>query len=225
VATSRRGVLAVSGFLLIVLGGCDFPILPASSGAPTAAAGMFETIVASTAGAAQTSTALFVTPSPTPTWTPLPTYTPSLTPTASPTFLFVFGSMRTPTRTPAPSTGVATTYTALPSGNADGCILVSQTPADGSHFSARETFKVAWKVQNTGSQAWQKDSVDLAFSSGTEMYKKQLYDLPADIPSGEYVTLSVPMVAPKGEGTYYTVWSLRRGQNRFCHVDLTIRVP
>jgi hypothetical protein len=211
----------VSGFLVVLLGGCDFPNLSASSGAPTAAPGMFETIVASTAGAAQTSTALFVTPSPTATWTPLPTYTPSLTPSASPTFLFVFGS----TRTPAPSVAVASTYTALPSGNADGCALVSQTPADGSHFSAKETFKVAWNVQNTGSQVWQKDSVDLAFSSGTEMYKKQLYDLPADIPLGEYVTLSVPMVAPKGEGTYYTVWSLRRGQNRFCHVDLTIRVP
>ena len=84
---------------------------------------------------------------------------------------------------------------------------------------------MAWKVQNTGPRAWSKDDVDLAYSSGTKMYKKQLYDLPADIPSGEYVTLSVPMVAPKAEGTYYTVWSLRRGQDRFCHVNLTIRVP
>jgi len=107
----------------------------------------------------------------------------------------------------------------------DGCILLSQTPADGSHFTARESFKVAWKVENTGSQTWDKDSVDFAFSSGTKMYKKQLYDLPANIPAGEYVTLNVSMAAPKSEGTYHTVWSLRRGQSRFCHVDLTIRVP
>jgi hypothetical protein len=215
----------VSGMLVILLGGCDFPILSASSGVPTTAPGMFETIVAATAGAAQTSTALFTTPSPTSTWTPLPTYTPSLTPTASPTFLFVFTPTRTPPRTPVPSTALATIGTASQSGTADGCILISQSPADGSHFAAKETFKVAWKVQNTGSRVWSKDDVDLAYSSGTKMYKKQLYDLTADIPLGEYVTLSVPMVAPKAEGTYYTVWSLRRGQDRFCHVDLTIRVP
>ena len=211
--------------LVILLSGCDFPVLTAPSGIPTAAPGMFETIVASTAGAALTRTALYTTPSPTSTWTPLPTHTPSLTPTASPTFLFSFGASRTPTRTAAPSAAVASSDTPEASDNLDGCILISQTPADGSHFAARESFKVAWKVENTGSQAWAKDSVDLAFSSGTKMYKKQLYDLPANTPVGEYVTLNVPMAAPKSEGTYYTVWSLRRGQNRFCHVDLTIRVP
>jgi hypothetical protein len=126
---------------------------------------------------------------------------------------------------PIPSSAVSSSDTPAPSDSLDGCILLSQTPSDGSHFDAKESFKVAWKVENTGSQTWDKDSVDFAFSSGTQMYKKQLYDLPADIPVGEYVTLNVPMAAPKSEGTYYTIWSLRRGQNRFCHVNLTIRVP
>jgi hypothetical protein len=139
--------------------------------------------------------------------------------------LFSFGVSPTVTLIPIPSSAVSSSDTPAPSDSLDGCILLSQTPSDGSHFDAKESFKVAWKVENTGSQTWDKDSVDFAFSSGTQMYKKQLYDLPADIPVGEYVTLNVPMAAPKSEGTYYTIWSLRRGQNRFCHVNLTIRVP
>ena len=213
------------GILIVSLAGCDFPMVSSSSGVATAAPGMFETIVASTAGAAMTRTALYTTPSPTSTWTPLPTHTPSLTPTASPTFLFTYGASRTPSRTPVPSSVVASSDTPPTSGSLDGCILLSQSPEDGSHFSARESFKVAWKVENTGSRVWDRDSVDFAFSTGTEMHKKRLYDLPANIPVGEYVTLNVSMAAPKSEGTYYTVWSLRRGQDRFCHVDLTIHVP
>jgi Ig-like domain from next to BRCA1 gene len=209
----------------MVLSGCEVPILTASSGAPTAAPGMFETIVASTAGAASTRTALYTTPSPTSTWTPLPTHTPSLTPTASPTFLFSYGASRTPTRTPVTPAVVPSSDTPAASDSLDGCVLVSQTPSDGTHFAAKESFKAAWTVENTGSQAWDTDSVDFAYSSGAKMHKKQLYDLPADVPVGEDVTLNVSMLAPNSEGTYDTVWALRRGQNRFCHVNLTIRVP
>jgi hypothetical protein len=224
-AKLRTGVLAVLGILVMVLSGCDLTILSVSPGPPTAAPGMFETIVASTAGAALTRTALYTTPSPTSTWTPLPTHTPSLTPTASPTFLFSFGVSRTPTLTPVPTSVGESGDTPAASNNPDGCILLSQTPSDGSHFASKESFKAAWKVENTGSQTWDTDSVDFAYSSGTKMHKKQLYDLPADIPVGENVTLNASMVAPNSEGTYYTVWSLRRGPNRFCNVDLTIRVP
>ena len=197
------------------LSGCDVPILSASSGAPAAAPGIFETIVASTAGAALTRTALFTTPSPTSTWTPLPTRTPSLTPTPTPTFLLSHAS-QTPADIPVPPSA---------SDGLDGCILISQTPSDGSHFAAGESYKVSWKVENTGSQAWDKDSVEFAYSSGAKMHKKQLYDLPADIPVGESATLNVSMAAPNSDGTYETVWSLRRGQNEFCHVNLTIHVP
>jgi hypothetical protein len=224
-AKSRRGAIALLGILVMLLSGCDFLILSGSSAEPTAALGMFETIVASTAGSALTRTALYTTPSPTLTWTPLPTHTPSLTPTPSPTFLFSYGASRTPTRVPAPTSATESRDTSAASDSLDGCILLSQTPSDGSHFAAKQNFKVAWKVENTGSQAWEKASVDFAFSSGSKIHKKQLYDLPADIPTGEDVTLDVAMTAPNSEGTYYTEWSLRRGQNRFCHVNLTIRVP
>ncbi len=107
----------------------------------------------------------------------------------------------------------------------DGCVLLSQTPDDGSHYASKANFNTAWKVKNTGSSTWYSDDVDFTYVSGTKLHKKQLYHLLADIPSGEYVTFNVAMTAPKADGTYDTVWSLRRGQSYFCHVDLTIRVP
>ena len=65
------------------------------------------------------------------------------------------------------------------------------------------------------------------------MYDKRVYKLPVDVPRQEYVTLKVDITAPRNNGTYRTVWSLRRsdvaypnpGTDYFCHVDLTIRVP
>jgi hypothetical protein len=214
------------GTLAVLVSGCEVSImLPSSSGSPTSVPGMFGTIVASTAGAAQSQTAAVIPPTFTPTWTPLPTHTPSLTPTLTPTFHFSLGASRTPTRPPTSVLPAAATKTASESDSLDGCSLISQSPEDGSHFDPKKSFSASWKVKNTGSATWYTDSVDFAYYSGTKIHKKQFYDLPADIPVGEYVTLNVSMQAPKAAGTYYTVWSLRRGETYFCHVNLTIRVP
>ena len=197
---------------------------PSSSGEPTTVPGMFETIVAATAGAAQSQTATVIPLTPTPSWTPLPTHTASLTPTLTPTFHFSLGGSRTPTRPPTSAAATATN-TVSASNSPDGCVLVSQSPEDGSHIDAKKNFTASWKVENTGSSTWDTDSVDFVYDSGEKMHKKQLYDLPADVPVDQSVTLSVSMLSPKSDGTYKTVWSLRRGTTNFCHVDLTIRVP
>lgn len=214
------------------MGGCEISIvLPESPALSGPAPGNFNTIVASTARAAESLTAAYTTPSPTSTWTPLATYTPSLTPTPTPTFLFIFGN-QTPTKSPTPGYYYYPTNTPSVIDYLDGCALLSQTPGNGTYFDARESFTVAWKVRNTGSRIWYRDTVEFAYASGTRMYDKQVYKLPVDIPRQEYVTLKVEMTAPRNSGTYRTVWSLRRGDvaypnpnvDRFCHVDLTIRV-
>jgi hypothetical protein len=216
------------------MGGCEVSIvLPESPGLSGPVRGNFNTIVASTADAAQSMTAVYLTPSATATWTPLPTHTPSLTPTPTPTFLFNIGSLYTPTKYPTPPYYYYPTSTSSVTDYLDGCALLSQTPANGTHFDARESFAAAWKVRNTGSRTWYTDTVEFAYSSGTRMYDKQVYKLPVDIPRQEYVTLKVAMTAPRNSGTYRTVWSLRRSDvaypnpnvDYFCHVDLTIRVP
>jgi hypothetical protein len=214
------------GILAVLVSGCEASILwPSSSGAATSVPGMFETIVAASAAAAQSQTATVIPPTPTPSWTPLPTHTPSLTPTLTPTFHFSLGASRTPTRPPTSVSPATATHTASESDAPAGCVLLSQSPEDGSHFDPKKNFAASWKVKNTGASTWDTDSVDFVYDSGAKMHKKQLYDLPTAIPVGQYVTLNVTMLAPKSDGTYTTVWSLRRGTTYFCHVDLTIRVP
>jgi hypothetical protein len=134
------------------------------------------------------------------------------------------GGSRTPVR--AATSGVAATATTgAESSGGDGCTLVSQSPEDGTHYEPKKSFNTSWKVKNTGSSAWDSDTVDFAYSSGAMIHKKQFYALPADVPAGQSLTLTVSMQAPNPAGTYFTVWSLRRGQTFFCHVNLTIVVP
>jgi Ig-like domain from next to BRCA1 gene len=221
--------------LPLAMSGCEIMItMPLMSSLPNSPPGIVDTIVVSTAGAAQTQTAAFITPSPTATFTPTATRTPTATPTSTPTFIFILRGASTPGLIyETPITVATSVAAAYPTESLDGCALLSQTPVNGSHISANGSFTVAWKVKNTGSRTWHTDDVEFAYFSGTRMYKKQVYDLPVDIPRGEYVTLKVPMTAPKNAGTYRTVWSLRRDQfaypnprtDDFCHVDLTIRVP
>jgi hypothetical protein len=230
---ANNRIALVSAALSVLMGGCEISIvLPESPGFPGSVQGNFNTIVASTARAAQSLTAVYTTPSATPTWTPQPTFTPGPSPTPSPTFLYIIGGLNTPVKTPTPIYYYATsTLSAID--YLDGCALLSQTPGNGTHLDARESFTVAWKVRNTGSRTWYRDTVEFAYSSGTRMYDKQVYKLPVNIPRQEYVTLKVAMTAPRNSGTYRTVWSLRRGDvaypnsnvDYFCHVDLTIRVP
>lgn len=222
-----RRIALLIGVLAVMGSSCEVSIMmPRSSGLPTSAPGMIETIVVATAGAAQTQTAALISPTPTATWTPRPTNTPSLTPTLTPTFHFVVGATRTPTSVfTAVHPATATHSGSSGSGNLDGCSLLSQTPKDGAHFKAKENFQASWKVENTGSSTWYSDSVDFVYTDGTKMYKKQIIDLPLDIPKHESVTLTVGMVAPKNAGSYFTEFSLRRGQSYFCHVNVSIRVP
>lgn len=199
---------------------CDMSILlPSISFAPTVVPGDVQTIVADTAAAAYTKTAAFTTPSATPTWTPLPTHTRTITPSPTATFLWL---MRTPTprassKTPTPKGGGSSENFA--------CDQVSQNPADGAHYDPKQNFKVTWKLRNTGVKTWNAEDVDFEYLSGTKMYKSAIYDLTADIAHNETVNFVVAEVAPKNHGTYKTVWSLMRGNNDFCHVDLTIVVP
>lgn len=212
----------ISRFLVVLtllVISCDVSILlPASTTNPTPYPGAVDTIVASTAGAASTQTAQLIPPSLTPTSTPTASRTPTNTATFTPTFVFIF---RLPTNTRVP---VSTT---TPGGSSSqlNCKLLSQTPADGTHFAPKKNFSANWKVKNTGSNSWEAGSVDFAYFSGTKMFKIAVHDLPASVEPGDNTTLSAGMVAPNANGTYTTVWTLRQGTKDFCHVDLTIVVP
>ena len=195
---------------------CDVSMLaPSGPAFPTPAPGVVDTIVAGTAGAAQTQTALLVPATPTPTFTATITRTPTVTPTFTPTFIF---QLRSPVPTKNP------TSTSGPSSAGLACRLLSQSPKDGTKLAPNKQFDAVWEVENSGTTAWDAGSIDFAYATGRKMHEEAVYDLLHNVDEGESVQLAVAMTAPKVSGSYTTVWTLRRGGNDFCHVDLTITV-
>jgi hypothetical protein len=104
------------------------------------------------------------------------------------------------------------------------CQLIGQDPADGTQLAPKTDFDAVWEVRNTGSAAWDEDNIDFAYLSGRKMHKNAVYDLAENVNKGESVDLVVDMVAPDDKGTYKVVWSLRRGGDDFCQVNMTIVV-
>ena len=160
-----------------------------------------DTVVAQTAAAAFTQTQALITPTETATLTPSPTATETPTPTM--------------TLTPFLSA----------SAGEFNCRVLSQSVRNGTHFGPRERFEMGWKVRNNGDVDWDPASVDFAFFSGTRMYQAEFLPLAEGVHTGALANLTAGLVSPKKDGTYTTVWALRRGQNRFCYVSVKIIVP
>ncbi len=146
-------------------------------------------------------------PGPTLSLTPTPSTTPEPTLTLAPTFLF-----RMPSQTSTPSRVL-------------DCQLLSQSVPNGTHFGPKERFDIAWKVTNTGAADWYPGIVEFAFLGGARMYQSPVVHLQTRVVSGDTVALDVDMVAPKNSTKYTTFWGLRRGNDAFCRVSLTIYVP
>ncbi|HEX8992829.1 MAG TPA: NBR1-Ig-like domain-containing protein [Anaerolineales bacterium] len=212
--TNRQRHTIVSALLALtlLLISCDLSTLLGPA-VPPPVPGAVNTIVVLTAEAAGTQTAAAIPPTWTPTFTPSPTRTPTITPSPTPTFLFfVF------TRTSVPQSATA---------GAPGdyqCSLTGQTPADGTTFSKGESFQTTWTVKNTGSVAWDTNTVDFAYVSGTNFASIKLADLPKSVAIGKSIGLRITMTAPSTSGSYQTTWGLQQGNNRFCKVTLSIVV-
>ena len=189
--------------LALLATGCAAPSTPkpapTSAGVPT---------LSNDATSTPTITAI---PSDTP--EPTPTRTPE--PTASPTLPFFFGL---PTVTASPSA-------VGPPVKDFQCTLVSQSIPDGTYFKPREHFDVSWKISNNGTATWFPGNVDFAWFGGDKINITQTVSLQGSVAPGDAVGLDVDLVAPKVQGRYKTLWSLRRGTNYFCRVSLLLYVP
>lgn len=192
----NRTIIVLAGLAVLVSGCNGAGLLPA--GPTPIPAGILAT---QTAAAAYTQTQLAITPSAT------ATLTPTATPTESPT----------PTITLTP-------FLSASAGQFD-CHVLSQSVRNGTHFPAKQHFEMGWKVRNNGEVDWDPASVDFAYFSGTRMYQAESLRLPEGVHTGALANLSASLVSPKKDGTYMTVWALRRGVNRFCYVSVKIIVP
>jgi hypothetical protein len=150
--------------------------------------------------------------------TPIPSVTSEPTLTHTPTLAAI---------TPSATATLEVTVTVLPEGSARpelACKVLSQSVVNGSKFASRERFDITWVVQNTGTATWEPGVVEFAYAGGRKMYQYQPVPLTHSSPPGDITTLSAVMVAPTTPERYTTVWALRRGDQYFCKVSVSIKV-
>lgn len=106
-----------------------------------------------------------------------------------------------------------------------GCTLLRQTPLDWAKMRSRQSFDMAWTVQNSGNAVWHKSATKLVYVGGTKMQTKgDEVSLGNDVGRGKKIKLIVDMNAPRAKGTYSTLWAMYAGNQRFCKLTLTITV-
>lgn len=230
----RRKVRHITLWLVVVLVilGCGAPALvtpPPSAPGPDS----IETIIAQTAIAAQTETALVLPPSATPSLTRPPTKTLTVTPTPTATVLFLISTKTSvPIATSLFTEGEGNSTGSGSSGSGDGfvkptatpqewnCRVLSKSPANNTTITAGTSFKAIWTVQNTGTKTWPKKGVDVVYQSGAHLNTgKPYYDIPVGVSPGGTLRISVTMEVPKRPKDYSTRWSLMVGKTHFCSVQ------
>ncbi|MCC7118607.1 MAG: hypothetical protein IT310_08795 [Anaerolineales bacterium] len=211
----RRSTRIIGLCIIVALTLACAPTLGATPAPlPTYDPNSINTIIAGTANAASTQTALFVTPSATPTLTP--TFTPTLTetPTTVPTIQIVMTTAVIPTQIPQVN-GTNDKF---------GCSVLSSSPRNGFGFSPGIEFTVSWTLANTGREEWDSASADIRYISGDKLYVKSAYDLEKNVAPNEQYTVTVKMKAPMESGSYTTVWALRTNAAEYCRMSITIVV-
>lgn len=122
-----------------------------------------------------------------PSATPLPTFTPTLRPTNTP-----------PPPPPPPPTPVPCDWAQF---------LMDVRVPDGTVFPPNTAFTKTWRLRNIGSCAW-GPAYSLVFVSGERMGGVSALPLPGIVRPGEFIDLSVNLVAPGVPGRYRGYWML-----------------
>lgn len=217
------------GLLLLFLLACGLPMAgqPVVSTVTMPSQEEINTLVAGTANAAQIQTASAL-PSVTPTFTT--TRIPSDTPTFTPTFIYLLSTAtKVPSYTPIPPVGhiiVNGTITVDDrlTGRPWTCLVTGTSPAKDIVQKAHTTFYVTWAVMNTGTKSWWNNGVDFVHTGGYESNLRPVLDLPETVASGGSISLKIELTAPKKTGPYNVYWSLKVGNNSFCHMKYSFKV-
>lgn len=118
------------------------------------------------------------------------------------------------TEPPAPLQGTLSGVKPGPSADCDQAAPASPfdiTIPDNTVLEAGETFTKIWRLQNTGTCTWSR------------MYRMELFSGPAmggpgqvylleDVPPGDFIDLSVDLVAPDRTGVFQSNWKLRNAE-------------
>lgn len=185
-----------------------------------------ETIIAQTAGAAQTQTAT-AKPSATSTSTTTPTRIPTITPSPTVTFIYLL-----PTLTPIP-TQTPIGFVGGVGGTQEGSkfktpvpwscsVIVSQTqPPKGAVIEKKSEFYALWTVQNTGTETWTRTTIDLVYTGGYRHEGTRIQDTKETVPPGDTLRVSAFFIAPKAAGEYQSFFTLQVGKRQFCGMKIS----
>jgi hypothetical protein len=184
-------ILLVLGAILLVACGGNVP-----EATSTVAVDQIQTQAVATFSSALTLTALVL-----PTNTPMPTPT---VPVATNTSATPFAALTTPG---VPVSGAATA-------SCYGLTFVQDiTIPDNTVMNPGKSFTKTWKVQNSGSCAW-----DAGFkfqTTGGDPMGATAFTLPAAVASGATYEISVPMTAPSTSGAVRGNWRMSTASGQF----------
>lgn len=130
---------------------------------------------------------------------------------------------------PAPPPPVESTPPPPPPAGTAGCVLVSQSPADGTVFGIGAPFSTTWVLQNTGTGKWDQSEYDVTFVGAYNNVwlhtGPDIYDLTTNVEPGSTYNFTVPMLAPFSPGAYGELWQISYGSQAICQFWVYIQVP
>jgi hypothetical protein len=186
--------LALGALLLASCGGGNAP-----EATPTLGVNQIQTFAVATFSSALTVTALAA-----PTNTPAPTQTPAA---ALPSPTTGAGGIPLTGTTPGAGAGTSAVGGVAPTTSCYGLTFVSDVSIqDNTQMDPGKAFTKTWKVQNSGSCAW-----DAGFkfqNTGGESMGATAFTLPSAVPAGQTYDISVPMTAPDKTGTLRSNWRM-----------------
>lgn len=146
-----------------------------------------------------------------------PTTGPTAGPTVTPEASVTSGPTNTPLLSPTPQPGAATNTRAVspnPGGSRNTCdnalFIDDVTIPDGTILSPGQTFIKTWRFQNLGPCTWNTNyELFLSYqSSGAGWLYIPPISFPSEIDPGEYMDISVTLVAPTTPGAYEATFRL-----------------
>ena len=153
---------------------------------------------------------------PTATLTPTITSTRTASPVPSRTPTIYLSSTRTVTPTPS------ATITDTPSPYA--CVLVDQSPRDGTTAKINTDVTVGWTIKNLGPATWAAKDIDLVQTGGDKIAKESVLDLPKDVKAGEKIELKVLLEFEDTTGIYRTNWMLAVNDTAITFCPLYVEI-
>ena len=131
----------------------------------------------------------------------------AVTPTDVPTATAIPTSTTIPTLMMTSTLPVVYTGSYVTSDSCYNSAYVSDvTIADGTELYPGESFTKTWNIRNSGTCAWTEDFMFI-YVSGEDMDADDI-TIDDDVAAGSTISVSVDMVAPDNEGTYYSYWAM-----------------